>query len=259
MSSRAAGHLRKTTNAVLDALIQAAERSCPDIASGMDTLHGVVANLKTSTAFDEFYEHAYKELLSIIEDEDLQQQRTNAFGRLMIHPLTETFESGALDRSILQNVFSFFRLILGDDDEKFGETCAEVFRDLKETMQGDFSWDAFYGDPRAKRIQWHTLTRIAASFKRWDIRKDWFMKLMQYTPTTVSMGQSAFVVKDNREHEPAEPRVFDNHEFCMFFQGLFMPLTEISAADEALFRQEFGGGPHQLISPFLLHLAACGV
>lgn len=147
--------------------------------------------------------------------------------------------------------------MLGDDADEYGERCQALVKDLREDLGDDFAWDAFYGDPAAKIILWHTLTRIAASFKRWDLRKDWFIKLMQYTPSTVSLGQSAFVVREHDHSE--EPRVFGNHEFCAFFQALFTPLTEMDRAGEDLFRKEFGTDPHHLIGPFLVHLASCQV
>ncbi len=256
MGARGPKFLRKTTNHVLDALIQAAEGAYYDRLMGMNGLHDIVEGLKTSEAFDDFYRRAYREMMEIVAAEKLELKRTNAFGRLMIHPLSEALDGGQLDRDILPNVFSFIHLVLGDDGEKYAEQCSQLVRDLREALNDDFNWDAFYSNRQAKLIQWHTLVRIAASFHRWDLRKDWFIKLMQYTPTTVSLGSSAFVVK---EHGHEEPRVFGNHEFCAFFQGLFKPLTEISPGDEDVFRKEFGSDPHHHIGQFLVHLAACGI
>ncbi len=156
------------------------------------------------------------------------------------------------------NVFSFYHLVLGEEAQTWDDECRTLVEGLKTQLGDEFQWDAFYGDPAAKRILWRALVRIAASFKRWEVRRDWFIKLMQYTPTTVSMGQNAFVVKTG-EHEPAEPRVFTNHEFCQFFQAQFSPLTEMSADDLTAFRREFGADPHHLIGDFLLHLASCPV
>jgi len=256
MVSRGVQHLRKTTNTVLDALIQAAERGRPPLP-GIAALHDIVATLKTSTTFDEFYHRAYREMLEIVAGEKQEQKRLNLFGRLMIHPMSPLFETGDFDRDILPNVFSFLHLVLGDESEMFGGQCTKIVAGLRDELGDEFSWDAFYDDPEAKLIQWRTLVRIAASFKRWDVRRDWFIKLMQYTPSSVSVGQSAFVVKDTGDHEPAEPCVFTGRHFCQFFQAMFRPLTEIRRADENGFRQEFGADPHHLIGEFLMHLASC--
>lgn len=257
MGARGPKHLRRTTNVVLDALLKAAE-AFHDRPMSHTALRQSVEALKTSPDFDEFYRRAYREMMEIVENEKLEQRRTNAFGRLIIHPLGGLFAEGALDRDILPNIFSFIHLVLGDDAEAYGERCSDIVRGMKEEMGDDFSWDAFYDEPRAKLVQWHSLARIATSFRRWDLRKDWFIKLMQYTPTTVSLGQNAFVVREH-EHDHEDPRVFGEREFCQFFQALFTPLTQISPADEERFRKEFGTDPHHLIGQFLVHLASCRV
>lgn len=257
MAARGPRHLRATTNVVLSALLQAAEQGAHDRPLSIEALRGIVSGLETSSSFDPFFRRAWDEVVAIVESEKVEAQRTNAFGRLMIHPLGPLFEAGAFDRAILPNIFSFLHLVLGDDAELFGVTCREVVDDLKQTLGGDFCWDDFYEDPRAKPIQWRTLVRIAASFKRWDVRKDWFIKLMQYTPTSVSMGQSAFVVRDNADQDRLEPRVFTNREFCQFFHALFAPLVDISKADEMRFQREFGADTHHLIGQFLVNLTAC--
>lgn len=257
MAARGPKILRSTTNHVLDALLSAAERAFHGGPVSLSGLHDILAGLKTSPQFDDFYRRAYDDLRQAVEQEKMEGKRANAFGRLVVHPLGGLFEDGTLDRALLPNVFSFLHLVLGDDAHLYGERCQEIVAGLKAELGEDFTWDAFYEAPAAKCILWHTLVRIAASFKRWDLRKDWFLKLMQYTPSTVSLGQSAFVVRETDHAE--EPRVFGNREFCAFFAALFAPLTHISAEDEDLFRQEFGTDPHHLIGPFLVHLAACPV
>lgn len=258
MGSRGPKLLRRTTNVVLDALLQAAETAYHGKPLSRETLHDIVDGLKISAQFDEFYRRAYREMMEVVDEEKLEQRRQNAFGRLMVHPMSELFDKSILDRDILPNVFSFLHLVLGDEAETYGERCMNRVRELREELGEDFSWDVFYSDPQAKSVMWHTLVRIANSFKRWDVRKDWFMKLMQYTPSTVSLGQSAFVVREHvNGHD--EPRVFGNHQFCAFFQALFSPLTDMDKADEARFRAEFGSDPHHLIGQFLVHLAACEV
>jgi hypothetical protein len=255
MGSRGPRHLRKTTNVVLDALLHAAQDA--GRAIGPNVLHDIVENLKASNAFEDFYRRAYRELMEIVENEKLEMKRTNAFGRLVVHPLTPLFHEGVLARDILPNVFSFIHLVLGDEADMYGEQCQQIVKSLKSEQGDEFSWDHFYDDQRCKVVLWHTLVRIAASFKRWELRKDWFIKLMLYQPTTVSLSSSTFVTRD---HDPNdEPRVFGEREFCQFFHALFEPLKDMLPKDEALFKKEFGADPHHHIGPFLVNLTTCRV
>ena len=250
--------MRKTTNVVLDALLHAAESAYSSKPLTREVLHDIVEGLKISGQFDDFYRRAYREMLDVVDEEKLEQKRQNAFGRLMVHPLSELLNKDILSRDILPNIFQFFHLALGDEADTMGQRCHDLVHDLREEMGEDFSWDAFYAHPKAKAVVWHVLVRIANLFKRWDVRKDWFMKLMQYTPSTVSTGSSSFVVRET-DHSHDDPWVFGNHQFCAFFQALFSPLTEMDKADEGAFREQFGTDPHHLIGQFLVHLASCEV
>ncbi len=247
--------LRKTTNVVLDALLQAAERAYGGRPVAVEALHEIVQGLKNSAQFDPFYTQSFHELSKIVDGEKLSNQRQHAFGRLMLHPLSHALDQGPLNRDMLPNIFSFFHLVLGEDAETYASRSQDIVKGLRDELGEDFTWDAFYLDPDARIIQWHTLVRIAQSFKRWDVRKDWFMKLMQYTPTSVSVGPSAFVMREIDHDE--EPKLFTNREFCIFFRGLFSSLDELTANEEKAFAKEFGQPPHHLIGQFLLHLAAC--
>lgn len=259
MGSRGPNHLRRTTNAVLDALVKSAETAYRGGSGpGLNALHQIVESLKNSSAFDDFYRRSYREVMEIVAAEELEQMRANAFGRLMVLPLGPLFDNGTFDRALLVNVFQFFHLVLGDDADVYGGQCAAVVKDLRDLHGDAFTWERFYDDSRARLVRWRALVRIAQSFKRWEVRRDWFLKLMQYTPATFSMGQTAFVVKNPQVgHPPTEPWVFGEREFCRFFHALFEPLTRMTRGEEDAFREEFGADPEHLIGLFLGNLATC--
>jgi hypothetical protein len=246
-----------TTNVVLDALIKAAQGVLHGQCLPIGTLDEIVEGLKVSPDFDDFYRRSYREMMDIVESEEREQRRTNGFGRLVIHPVGELFQTEALSRELLPNVFSFIHLVLGDQGEAYGRQCGDIIRRLKDDLGQDFSWDAFYADAGAKLILWHTLVRVAASFKRYELRKDWFIKLMQYRPTTISLASNAFVTRDHDANE--EPLVFGERDFCMFFHALFQPLKELAPTDLPAFVREFGADPHHLIGDFLVNMSMCRV
>lgn len=258
MTGRGPEHLRKTTNVVLDALVRAAEQALHGQPIDMRTLEALVAELKQSSAFDGFYHRSYREMMELVEGESIEQRRANAFGRLMLHPLSDLFASERLDRVLVPNIFSFLRMVVGDEEEaQYAARCSEIVKTLRDDLGDGFSWDAFYDDPEAKVVLWHVLVKIAASFKRYDLRKDWFIKLMQYRPTTVSLASNAFITKDHSPYD--DPIQFGEREFCMFFHAMFDPLQNLNRKDEAAFQKEFGTDPHHLIGGFLVNLATCMV
>ena len=254
MSNRGPKLLRKTTNQVLDALLSVAEEAYHATDPTLHHLHEMVVGLKQSAQFDDFYRRAFREMMEMVNQEGLEQQRSNAFGRLVIHPISPLFHNDSLSRDSLPNLFSFFHLVLGEDADKYNAACQELVRSLRQTLEEEFTWDVFYQHPAAKLILWHTLLRIATSFRRWDIRKDWFIKLMQYTPTTISLGQSAFVMREVDHEEDHRP--FGERQFFQVMKALFSGMEHMEPEDLAQFRQEFANDPHHLAGPFLVHLAS---
>jgi hypothetical protein len=161
MGERGPRHLRKTTNVVLDALVLAVERACHGQSLSMPVLESIVAELKASASFEDFYHRSYREMMDIVEGEKREQRRSHAFGRLMIHPLSPLFEDQTLERALVTNIFSFLHLVLGDEVEVYAQRCKDIVHALKDDLGDQFTWDAFYDDPEAKQILWHTLVHIA--------------------------------------------------------------------------------------------------
>ncbi len=254
MLSRETRIIRKSTNVVLDALLHSAEAACGGQPLSLDLLRAIVAQLKDAPEFEDFYARTYNEIRAIFEAFSIEQKRQNVFGRLIIHPLSVMLDQGILSRQILPNIFSFIHLVIGDEAEVYASRCQDIVKILRDEFQEDFTWETFYHTEEAKRMLWSTLVRIATSFKRWDLRKDWFMKLMQYTPSTVSLSTNAFVVRE-RGVSPDEPRAFSEREFYLFFHALFSPLVGMPPEDEALFQKIFGMSSAKMTGPFMTRLA----
>jgi len=257
MGDQGPAYLRKVTNDVLDALVQAAERAAAGRPLSVGLLEEIVAGLKDSAAFDDFYRRSFAEIAGIVGAEDIDQRRTNAFGRLMIHPLDPLFDSGALDRAVIGNLFSFLLMVLGEEAEANAVRCRDVLATLREELGTSFSWEAFFDDPEVRLVEWRVLLQVAELFKRFDVRKDWFIKLMLHRQNTVSVASNAFYTL---EHEAvAEPITFGDQEFALIFHAWFDPLETLSPRDDLAFRRAFGAPPRARIGAFLTHLAGCPV
>lgn len=257
MGEQGPAYLRKVTNDVLDALVVAAERASAGHPLSPGLLVEIVSGLKDSAAFDDFYRRSYAEIAQIVADDDLNQRRTNAFGRLVIHPLDPLFEAGELDRALIGNLFSFLHMVLGEEAQANADRCRDVLAMLRDELGTSFSWEAFFNDPEVRLVEWQVLLRIADLFKRFDVRKDWFIKLMHHRQNTVSVASNAFYTI---EHDAAaEPITFGEREFALIFHAWFDPLENLSPRDDLAFRRAFGTAPRGRIGSFLTLLAGCPV
>jgi hypothetical protein len=246
--------LRRLAERVLDDYVAHICRQSGDGAVGRRQLAAAQQSFLASPGFAAFLDQAHGQLMDLAADEVLRNERTDAFHRLMAHPLTDAFDCGALSRDILPNYFSFIRLVLGDAQEDMSELCRRICNDLQAPGNPRFTWDAFYADARAKRVLWAALVRIAESFRRFDVRRDWFIAFMQNRPQAVSLAPNAFLPR----HSSEDPKPFGAEEFNTLFGDLFGPLRRLPPADLAVFRQDFGGAPEQVLGRLFAALTAIG-
>ena len=198
---------------------------------------------RCATLVDQFM----KTLVKSVAAEMTLERRADPFKRLVCHPFTELLVDGSLSRADLPNYFTFLHLVLGDAVDELSRLCRDVLADVRQ--EPGFSWDLFYQDKRAKEILWTVLVRVAATFKRFEPRRDWFIGLMQNRPHAVSLASNSFVPIARVEGE--EQVTFGIPHFNLLFAALFRPLLTLRAAEQAAFIATFGAPPAALVGPLV--------
>ncbi len=250
MPSRGARQIRETANTLLDAFITAVEQAFREARPSVDELRKVAAALKETPDLDVVYEKAYGDLQSGVLSQAKEAQRVEVFHRLMTHPLDPLLDSGQLSRDALPNFFNFLRLVLGEDVDTLQAQCVVIHDELKEATGEAFTWETFYVDPRAKAVLYRVLARIAEAFRRFEPRRDWFIGVMQYTPTSISLSSNAFMPNKNRDTS----YTFGPDDFLRMFRHLFAPVKNPGEAERAIIERELGASPAQLFEPLLQEL-----
>lgn len=249
MSGDASIELRRFAGRVVDAFIQAVDRQYGGSAAGPDMLRNTAAAFSLSPLLVSMAEAAACHLLSDDLDDPYQ--------RLLVSPLDELLQSGELNRDILPNYFNFLHLVMGDGKDPLAEACAAIVAKMKAEPFPPFGWDDFLADPRVRVVLWTVLLRIAESFRRFDARRDWFIKLMQYDRQSVSLAANAFLPKNKTEDEPVRPP-FGPDQFNLLFAALFGPLRRLSDGDKAAFKNAFGQTVEVAFGPIWQSLKAGG-
>jgi len=249
MFQRGPEYMRKTANMVLDALLQAVREGYADKPLHPEDLSRIVEATKASTDLDHFYRASFDELQRVAEDDNHRNTRINAFGRLVVHPLSDHLEAGRLDRRVIGNFFFFIRSLFGDQIEQMADDANAVAEEYR--AQGELeNWDAFYADPRMKRIYYKVMSRVVRAFKIFETRRDWVMKVMQHDPTNTSLSSTVYVERNfDGEAMPFGPR-----EFFLFFDSLIRPLRDLQGDDKALFVEVVGEEPAAVFGDFLTEL-----
>ncbi len=251
MSAEGRAEMRQIAERLFSAFLRWIEEHNGGRPANVAQIQAMAKDFMAGAPFNVLMRQAHARLLEAAAVELIRHQRKDPFQRLLTHPMTEAFESGELSRSILPNYFSFLHLVLGDAREKLTATCIDILARLRGSDPLDFSWDSFYEDAVAKEILWGVLVRIAETFKRFEVRRDWFIALMQNQPQSVSLGPNAFVPR----HHGDEPVPFGTEQFRIMFSCLFEPLRRLSAAERVRFQQAYGAPPEQLLASLYTNLA----
>jgi hypothetical protein len=216
-------------------------------------LRKVAEALKASPDFDALFDRAFTDVQNQALSHALAQahdaQRVELFHRVMTHPLDPLLDAEVISRDALPNFFNFLRLVLGDAVDEFQQRCVDAHDEIKANAGENFTWEMLYADNRAKLVLYEVLARIADAFKRFDARKDWFIGLMQYSPTTIGVASNVFV-----PNPKAGKWVFGEAEFTKMFQHLFQPVRRLSQRDHELFATKLGRTPDEVFQPLFRNI-----
>ncbi|MFN4277822.1 MAG: hypothetical protein ACK4FJ_16125 [Ferrovibrio sp.] len=250
MITRGPDFLRQMANRLLDALVQGAEQQGKKAPFTVDTLRQLVESMKTASDYDHYYRASYDALMKVIEEDERKGARVNAFGRLLVHPLDTLFAEDKLDRRLIGNYFFFVRSLFGDEVDVMAEEAANIAEELRVAVGGPLDWAEYYADPRVKQLYFKVAARVMKSFRVFETRKEWAMKVMQHDPTAVGISSNVYLER------PFEGQAlpFGDREFYLFFDGLIRPLARLSADDAALFRAATGEDAAKLAGNFLREL-----
>lgn len=207
----------------------------------------------SSSPLATLFESSEKTCFAQHEMEIIKRMRSDAFGRLLVHRFAPLLEDGTVARSLLPNFFSAIKMILGDEElQRLQDEAATVVGDLKS--DGPFSWDEFYGMPAALDIVDRALVRISRAFRRFEMRRDWFVKLMAHNPSSVSLGSNVFLPIKR------EAATFGEAEFFALMKALFRDVRpgRIDARRQKAITDRFGEPPAKIFAPLFDGLAACG-
>jgi hypothetical protein len=246
--------LRRFANTLLDAFVEVVSRQNASGTITPEVLKRAAAGIEHSPAFNALLESFARRMGKEAEAEILRQQRSHPFHRLIVHPLSDSFTYGRLSRDILANYFTFIHMVMGDRAAALAVRCKELCGD--EMQNSDYNWDAFYNLPEAKQILWSVLVDIAASFKRFDARREWFIDFMQRHPHSISLASTAFLPLPQ---DDSPPPPFNADQFNLMFAALFGSVRHLSPQDRLLFERAFKLTPETAFGQLWLELERLGV
>ena len=203
-----------------------------------------------------FYRQTFAEWTAAYEETKIQGQRTNVFGRLVVETFVHLFDDprSEITRELLPRFFTALYMLLGDQDlAECREICMVVATEKRAELGDTPIWEAYFADRRCIAVLDRILVIIARRFKRFEIRKNWFLTIMNTDQENVSLAGNVFVPKE--KNSTAE-KVFADRNFYLLFTSLFdsVRLRNLEEARKADFKERFGETPKKIFGAFFIEL-----
>ncbi len=184
-----------------------------------------------------------------------ERHRGDRLGRLLVSTFSPLLDDPAagLERKHLGQFFAAVRMIVGE--QTYDELKARCFSiaEAHRTPDGLVDWKGFYRNPESRVVLERVLVTVARSFRRFDPRKDWFLILMNQSPTSTSLGSSAFVPK---KRDDKSPGAFTEGHMCRLFKALFADMRPDSfdKLRRDAFIERWGVTPEDIFGPLFVEL-----
>lgn len=175
--------------------------------------------------------------------------------RLITQPFAALLDKPeGIERNRLGQLFLAIRMMIGEEEHEGLRVRAEALAELHRGADGIVDWIMFHADPEADLILESVLVGIANSFRRNDARRDWFLVVLNASPSAVSIGSTAFT--------PLKPEdrarfAFTEAHMAHVFAALFASVRRETFFGERLrvFGKRWNVAPDKLFGPLFVDIA----
>ena len=173
-------------------------------------------------------ESAFVNYADARERMQFDQERDDPFYRLLVKAFSSHFKEQASrkspNRRMLPGFFIAVDMLLGPDAvSSHQERCQRIIARLREESGDDsFDWDVFYAERDALTVSLDAQVLIAAQFKDYDRRMNWFLTIVNSNLAPIDSTMS----EGEQRWELAEPG------FRRFMDALLSSLRKVLSSDK---------------------------
>jgi hypothetical protein len=250
---------RTLVGSALKTFLDVVERTAKDDGTvAMDQVRRIAtAFMAAEGPLTAFYARSESTCEAAFEMASIERKRVDYLGRLIANPFSHLLDvpGSGIERKHLPQFFAAVRMMMGDEMHSELKARTKLIAETHRGGDGLIAWDDFHTDPRCLVVLERVLVTIARSFRRFEPRKDWFLIMMDSTPTSVSVASNAFVP---RKPEDKALRQFSDRQMVHLFESLFESVhpTNFDESRRAAFVERFGSEPQVIFGPFFVELKA---
>ena len=189
----------------------------------------------------------------------VERQRVDFFGRLICSTFEQLLDQpgSGIQRKNLHQFFAAIRMMLGEETHEELKSRATWLAERNRGEDNLIDWVRYFADPEARLLIEQVLVTVARSFRRFEPRKDWFLIVMNSSPSAVSLSSNVFVPK---RQEDKVTRAFNEIHMVRLFEAMFASVhaDTFDPDRRKAFVELWGVEPEKVFAPLsveILHMS----
>ncbi|SCA58184.1 hypothetical protein MTBPR1_90031 [Candidatus Terasakiella magnetica] len=237
---------QQTFNSAVDLFLLLAKQQAHEGQVSLDALDFVAQAIQTDPAVREKYCDKQFERCSQQVRQSMQKTpRINVYGRIVSQPFETLLNRDpvVLATPQLTNFFHAIEALLGRAQyETLMETSLRLMERISQEKGNKFTYYDLYVDKECWNIRWDSFMALAGFFSKFNIRKDWYIRVMQSDPHTPGQGVGQYP--------------FSDFQFKQQMMCIFKEFTNLSDDERKVFEKRYSEKQRNDLSKFLANVAA---
>ncbi|NVJ90743.1 MAG: hypothetical protein HWE34_03745 [Methylocystaceae bacterium] len=237
---------KHTFTSAIDLFLQLAKEQAENGQVSLATLDFVAQAIQTDPDVREKYCDAqFEKCAGHMRMSIRNAPRINVYGRIVSQPFEHLLknEPPVMASAQLNNFFHAIEIILGRAKyESFMERSLRMMDRLSQEHGSSFRYAHLYDDSECWDIRWDSFMALAGFFSKFQMRKDWYKRVMQSDPETPGVGLGAYP--------------FSDFQFKTQMMCIFSDFTNFDDTERAHFEERYTKRERKELSAFLANVAA---
>ncbi len=237
---------RQTFAAAVELFLQLAKEQAKGGQVSVDALDMVAQVIESDPDVRKKYcDEQFEKCSQYVRLSMQQTPRVNVFGRIIAQPFENLLNGSppVMATGQLANFFYTVEAILGRASyETYMERSLRLMERVSHEKGNEFTYNDLYSHQQCWEIRWDTYVALAEFFTKFELRKDWYKRMMQSDPDTPGQGIG--------------PYPFSDYQFKAQMMCVFRAFTNLTDEELKRFEHRFKEKERENMSRFLAHVAS---
>ncbi|WP_135080365.1 hypothetical protein [Terasakiella sp. SH-1] len=237
---------RRTFNTAVELFLTLAKQQEYNGQVSLEALEAVSEALHHDPAVHEKYcDKLFERCSEQIRRSMQKTPRVNVYGRIVAQPFETLLNRDpvVIATAQLNNFFHAIEVILGRAKyEHLMEDSLRLMERISRDRGSKFTYYDLYISDECWEIRWDSFMALAGFFTKFNIRKDWFIRMMQSDTHNPGHGIGAYP--------------FTDYQFKEMMMCIFREFTNLSDEQRVIFEKRYNQKERDDLSKFLANIAA---